>query len=329
MAFPKLREVLYFFLHEVEVLRGKKPENYQFIIRAYNKVIGTLIESFPRQTTTLTPRKLEPLSLTDHMKKKIAAIPQILKTDPPPYTSDKKLKSHLQQKIEIIRLRNILGLGEKKIAELREKGLKTPEQLKKEWNTKWHHYLPQSIGTMLQYNPSRHIKWTYIKSKEEILTKYGGVITGSWRREKRILRDVDILFCESGNRSVDRYLKYLRKKCCNVVIYNRGDEKLSLLVQFGSGGKSLDCGRGKSGVYVKIDIFLCVPDNYYSMLLYTTGSQSFNIRMRGIARRKGLLLNQKGLFNKTTGHKINKPSDNERDIFKYLDMEYLEPPLRK
>ena len=47
--------------------------------------------------------------------------------------------------------------------------------------------------------------------------------------------------------------------------------------------------------------------------------------MRSIAKRKGYLLNQNGLFK--NGHKVSGLK-NEKDYFKILDMDYLEPEAR-
>ncbi len=76
-----------------------------------------------------------------------------------------------------------------------------------------------------------------------------------------------------------------------------------------------------------MDIFIANSKNYYSMLLYTTGSKDYNVKTRAAARKHGLLLNQEGLFDKA-GKKINKPTDTETEILKYIGMNYTPPFLR-
>jgi hypothetical protein len=75
----------------------------------------------------------------------------------------------------------------------------------------------------------------------------------------------------------------------------------------------------------RIDIRFITYDSYYSALLYFTGSGEFNKKMRIIAKKKGYKLSEYGLFDKNN-HIIKVSS--ERDIFKTLDMEYLQPRLR-
>ncbi|GIR56460.1 MAG: hypothetical protein CM15mP63_4650 [Gammaproteobacteria bacterium] len=81
----------------------------------------------------------------------------------------------------------------------------------------------------------------------------------------------------------------------------------------------------------RIDIRF-VPNMYYhSALLYFTGSYELNTQMRQIAKNKGYKLNEYGLFKiKSDGTFSSKPlkADSEKDIFKKLDLDYLEPNQR-
>ena len=61
------------------------------------------------------------------------------------------------------------------------------------------------------------------------------------------------------------------------------------------------------------------------MLLYSTGSQSFNIRMRSIAKKKGFLLNQNGLYERKTMKLLSGKASGEKFFFNKLDMEYINP----
>ena len=67
------------------------------------------------------------------------------------------------------------------------------------------------------------------------------------------------------------------------------------------------------------------------MLLYSIGSKKFNIKMRTLAKRKGYLLNQYGIFKYKADQKNISQSDepihvkSERDFFKILDIPYVLP----
>ena len=65
-------------------------------------------------------------------------------------------------------------------------------------------------------------------------------------------------------------------------------------------------------------------------LLYFTGSGEFNKNMRTFALKKGYTINEYGIFklnlDKTKGDMISVES--EADIFKILNLEYIEPQNR-
>ncbi len=82
--------------------------------------------------------------------------------------------------------------------------------------------------------------------------------------------------------------------------------------------------------YFQVDFMKTTKEEYVFMLLYITGSKEFNIKMRAIAKNKGYLLNQKGLF-KVNNNKVDNNSvivKNEKEIFDILEMEYLLPRKR-
>jgi DNA polymerase (family 10) len=60
-------------------------------------------------------------------------------------------------------------------------------------------------------------------------------------------------------------------------------------------------------------------------MLHFTGSKVHNIKMRAIAKEKGWLLNQHGLFDKDSN--LIKCST-EKEIFDKLEIDYIEPEFR-
>jgi DNA polymerase/3'-5' exonuclease PolX len=118
---------------------------------------------------------------------------------------------------------------------------------------------------------------------------------------------------------LDDYIKYLKKTFHNkIYLYSKGEDKISLIIQ---------PFKTNDNIRYKFDVFRTEPENYYSMLLYSTGPRDFNIRQRRHAKKLGLLLNQNGIFK--NGKKINSSGDTERDLFKILNMDYVEPKDRK
>jgi DNA polymerase/3'-5' exonuclease PolX len=85
--------------------------------------------------------------------------------------------------------------------------------------------------------------------------------------------------------------------------------------------------KNKEGILRRIDIRFVSFENYYSSLLYFTGSADLNRKMRNVAKKKGYKLSEYGLTN------INNNSEkivinSEKDIFDFLNLEYLKPNER-
>ena len=93
-----------------------------------------------------------------------------------------------------------------------------------------------------------------------------------------------------------------------------GDTKSSVIV-----------GRG-----LQIDLRVVPPDSIGAALLYFTGSKEHNVRLRGHALKKKLLLNEYGLYKvgaEARGQEI--ASKSEQDIYAALAMDYIAPELRE
>jgi len=76
-----------------------------------------------------------------------------------------------------------------------------------------------------------------------------------------------------------------------------------------------------------VDIYRTDPEYFGGMYFFLTGPQGFNIMTRGRAKKKGYLLNQKGLFKRATMEPIATAT--EEAIFDALGMKYIEPTERR
>ncbi|MBU4346758.1 MAG: DNA polymerase/3'-5' exonuclease PolX [Candidatus Omnitrophica bacterium] len=129
---------------------------------------------------------------------------------------------------------------------------------------------------------------------------------GSLRRQKETVRDIDIL-----------------------AISDRPHKIMNIFTKHPDVGEVLARGETKSSVRTKddiqVDCRVVERKSFGAALLYFTGSKNFNIKIRQIAIRKGLKINEYGVFRKNrfiTGQ-------TEEDIFKTLRMSYIEPELRE
>ena len=91
---------------------------------------------------------------------------------------------------------------------------------------------------------------------------------------------------------------------------------------------------------MKMDFYLCHPDEFGAMMMFLTGPKEFNIFCRTLARKMGYRLSQYGLFHlvedidkdgKVEGLGCDRMacSVSQDEIFKLLKLEYLSPEQRE
>ena len=129
---------------------------------------------------------------------------------------------------------------------------------------------------------------------------------GSLRRRKETVRDIDILvISDKPQKVMDTFSKLPPVKD----VLAKGETKCSV--------------RTKDDV--QVDCRVVEQKSFGAALLYFTGSKNFNIKLRQLAIRKGLKINEYGVFKKdrfVCGR-------TEEEIFKILGMSYIEPELRE
>src|SRR5258708_7301296 len=136
-------------------------------------------------------------------------------------------------------------------------------------------------------------------------------VCGSLRRWKETIGDIDLLVASddaapimaafTGAPNVERILA-------------QGDTKSSVIVERG----------------LQIDLRVVPPVSWGAAFLYFTGSKEHNVRLRGYALRKKLLLNEYGLY-RVGEEKTGDPvaSRTEEDIYAALGMDWIPPELRE
>ena len=295
---------------EKEKKDKKGSPSLRFIVMAYNNVLKTIYDEYS-DNEAVTDKKIESLELTKHMTEKLLYLSD---TNITKKMSD-EFKRDRQENMLKQSLLDLLGIGTKKVNELIDAGLINIKQIHQK------RYLEMlNIDTQLDiiHQPVHNIDHSDVKKLEDKLTNFkkSAILTGSYSRKKPTVGDIDILLLANSQKDIDKYSEYLSEMFDNNVwIYANGPNKISLIFQPDSRRK------------YKADIFIANKSNYHSMLLYTTGSKNFNIRMRAKARKMGLLLNQNGIFD-ANHKKVNKDTDDEKILFKILDMDYVLPEKR-
>lgn len=131
-------------------------------------------------------------------------------------------------------------------------------------------------------------------------------IAGSLRRQKETVRDIDILVISDEPQQV---MEAFVKNPLVKDILSEGTTKSSI--------------RTKD--LVQVDCRVVNEDSFGAALLYFTGSKNFNIKIRQLGIKKGLKINEYGAFKK--GKSLGGKTENQ--MFKLLDMDYVEPELRE
>ena len=225
-------------------------------------------------------------------------------------------------------LTNIYGIGPKKAKELIDIGIISIQNLQDN-----KHLLNniQQIG-LKYYDDIQQ------KIPREEINEYKGIIyetilnmapegtlceiVGSYRRDKLVSGDIDIIITNKFNRinTFDSILNNLNHPNSIIkYILSRGKSKCLVVAQL----------PGK--IFRRIDFLYALPEEYSFAILYFTGSKIFNTIMRQRALSYGYTLNEHGFSHMLNGIKTDKvigDFPNEKSIFDFLEMEYKYPHER-
>lgn len=150
----------------------------------------------------------------------------------------------------------------------------------------------------------------------EAVNRFDGVektvAAGSLRRGKETIGDLDLL-CQASQAKAQ-------------AIIDRFTQGQGLDVQI---GQVLAAGKTKGSVRVQagmqVDLRVAPQESFGAALAYFTGSKEHNIRLREIAQKKGLKLNEYGLFD---GDK-RLAGASEEEIYARLGLACVPPELRE
>jgi DNA polymerase (family 10) len=302
-------------LYDVADLLEMKEEKFK--PRAYRKAAGT-VESFSKPIEELNEDELTKLpGIGSSIAKKIE---EIVETGSLDYYEN--LKKEFSMDFESLHL--VEGLGPKTIKKIYDElGVKDMDDLERA--AKQHKIRElEGMGEKSEQKILENIEFArkktgrtllgYIlplsKQLKDKLKKFKPVmdveIAGSIRRMKETIGDIDIL-----------------------VVTKKDEEVMDFFTNLEDVDKVILKGPSKSTVRLKenieSDLRVIKEESFGSALMYFTGSKETNIEMRKIAIKKGMKLNEYGLF-KDDERIAGKT---EPEIFKKLGMSYIEPELRE
>jgi len=299
-------------------IKGENP----FRVRAYRnaaRAVGGLSRSVADLVQTG-----EDLTVLPGIGKDLAQkIKEIVETGTLPFLE--KLRASLPPQLP--ELLKIQGMGPRKVKALYETlGISSPEELKRAAKEKRIRGLPgfgekteQGILEELERMEKRAAgkerrMLAEVEPVAEALLAYlrqdKGVVSleaaGSYRRRRETVGDLDILAaCRKGNKAMERFVNYEDVE----KVLSRGETRSSVLLRSG----------------FQVDLRVVPRSSFGAALHYFTGSKEHNIAVRKLGVKKGLKINEYGVFR---GEK-RVAGRTEEEVYRAVGLPYIEPELRE
>ncbi len=132
------------------------------------------------------------------------------------------------------------------------------------------------------------------------------IVAGSYRRRKETVGDLDILVtCKKGSPVMKGFVEY---------------DEVDAVISRGTTRSTVSLRSG-----LQVDLRVVAEVSYGAALYYFTGSKAHNIAVRTIAVKKGLKINEYGVFK----GKRRVAGRTEKEVFKAVGLRYIEPELRE
>jgi len=237
-------------------------------------------------------------------------------------------KLHKQFPSGLLEIMNLSGLGPKRTRFLFEK-LKI-DSVRKLQEAARNHKLRslEGFGQKIEENilkgilfqkeaSKRMLRWEAMQVASSIVSELQKqcrslekiVPAGSLRRCKETVGELDFL-CASANTN-EIAQAFVRLQGIKRILA-QGDTKVSIVYRQG-----LQC-----------DLRIVKADSFGAALLYFTGSKEHNVALRELALKKGLTINEYGLYS-LTNKKKPVACRKEEEIYEKLGLEYIPPELRE
>ena len=130
---------------------------------------------------------------------------------------------------------------------------------------------------------------------------------GSYRRMKETVGDLDILVESNDNRKVmKKFTAFSEVK----KVLESGETKTSIVVE---------------GLDIQMDLRVVPKESFGAALMYFTGSKDHNVRIRSLALKRGLKVNEYGVFRNDT----MVAGKTEEEIYKFLNLQFIPPEIRE
>ena len=133
-------------------------------------------------------------------------------------------------------------------------------------------------------------------------------VAGSLRRWKETVKDIDIL---ATSAKPEKVMEVFTGLPIVQEVLARGTTKSSVLTADG----------------IQVDLRVVEDGSFGAALQYLTGSKAHNIKLREMASRAGLKINEYGIFRESDGKRIGGKQEGE--VYKALRLPFIPPELRE
>jgi DNA polymerase (family 10) len=165
-----------------------------------------------------------------------------------------------------------------------------------------------SAGGRVQVSSALDVAETLLHELEQLKQVGRAAYAGSLRRMRETIGDVDLLVASTDPIPImDAFVAL--PQVARVVA--KGESKSSVVTD-----------RGQ-----QVDLRVVDLEVWGAAMIYFTGSKSHNVRIREMAVRKGLKLNEYGLFEAKSGKLL--AADTEEAVYERLGLPFIAPTLRE
>ena len=134
-------------------------------------------------------------------------------------------------------------------------------------------------------------------------------VAGSLRRWRETVKDLDVVAASSDPTALIEAFTLL-PQVDKVIL--QGDTKTTVLTDLG----------------IQADLRVVAPGQFAALLNHFTGSMAHNVRLRTIARSRGLRINEYGVFQEPGGEPVAL-GDDENALYDLLKIQFVPPEMRE
>jgi DNA polymerase (family 10) len=294
-----------------------------FRIRSYRNAAAA-IESHPERVSDIARNPERRLTEIPGIGKGIAAVLIEILQRGSFERRDEMLQRYPASALELLKIQ---GLGPKSIALLyQHHGVANITDLERICREQKLRSLPR-MGAKLEEKVLRSIE-AYRKSAGRFLVSFGQRIADELAEQLRALPGVDRVEAAGSLRRGKETIGDLDL----LVTGDHPETVLDFVVEHPKVHEVLGQGQNKASVQyglegVQVDVRALPHESFGAAMQYFTGSKEHNVNLRTIALKKGVTLNEYGLFTLEGNERVAGATEHE--IYEHLGFDWIPPELRE